>query len=170
MNLKHIRITMAVFMSLTTATWLYAGEHPEHPATDEKEHPDKEHKEHPEGKTTPISKESLAEAIEEYVEQDAALKGGYFLVYDKEQKNSLILELEKVHKERLSKIGEDVYFACADFKTPQGKIYDLDIFMQGPDKEHLKVTEVAVHKEDGKPRYTWYEEEGIWKKKPAGAR
>jgi hypothetical protein len=41
--------------------------------------------------------------------------------------------------------------------------------MEGPDKEHLTTTEVTVHKKDGKARYTWHEEGGLWKKKQAGA-
>ena len=40
--------------------------------------------------------------------------------------------------------------------------------MKGPGKDKLEVTEVSIHKEGGKERYTWYEEGGIWKKKPVG--
>jgi len=29
----------------------------------------------------------------------------------------------------------------------------------------LEVTQQTLHKVDGEPRYTWYEEEGIWKRK-----
>ena len=132
-----------------------------------------EKKEHPVGAEHPteqsakkaVTKEELAEAIEDYVSKDADLKGGYFLVYDQEADTTLALTLELVHKARLSRIAADVYFACADFKTPEGKTYDLDVFMKGTTKNNLKVTEVIVHKEEGEPRYTWYEEGGIWKKK-----
>lgn len=143
----------------------------EHPAGEKKEteHPDKEAKgeEHPTKKAPAkaVTKEELAEAIEEYVTKDAELKGGYFLVYDQEAGETLALKLDLVHKARLSRISADVYFACADFKTPKGKTYDLDVFMKGTTKNNLKVTEVAVHKEEGKARYTWHEEGGIWKKK-----
>ncbi len=27
------------------------------------------------------------------------------------------------------------------------------------------VTEVTIHKQEGKERYAWYEEKGVWKKK-----
>ncbi len=134
----------------------------EHPEEHAEEHPEEHHA----SVTRPeMSKEELAEAVQDYVARDSALKGGYFLVYDKEAGESLALSLLKVHKERLSTIGHGVYFACADFKTPEGKVYDLDIFMKGPDKDHLAVTEVSVHKEDGVERYTWYEEGGVWKKR-----
>jgi hypothetical protein len=145
---------MMAFAFLAAAGFLYAQEHPA---------------EHPGGKKkSALTKEELAQVIEAYVKKDAALKGGFFLVYDSAAKKPLVLTLEKVHKERLSKVGDEVYFACADFKTPEGKIYDLDIFMKGPDKDNLKITEVSVHKEAGKERHTWFEEGGIWKKKPVG--
>ena len=152
-------------------------EHPagaEHPA-EGKEHPAEEaegEKEHPaaQSATKAVTKEELADAIEDYVSKDAGLKGGYFLVYDQEADTTLALTLELVHKARLSRIAADVYFACADFKTPEGKTYDLDVFMKGTAKNNLQVTEVIVHKEEGEPRYTWYEEGGIWKRKYAEAK
>ena len=70
----------------------------------------------------------------------------------------------KVHKERLSHIGEDIYFACADFNADNGKVYDLDIFLHGTNTDNLTVTEISVHKEDGTARYGWIEENGIWVK------
>jgi len=150
-----------------------AGEHPtEHPS----EHPSgkkAEHPEHPAKKTDKaeksvgLTKEDMAEAISGYVAKDADLKGGYFLVFDKESGKPLALQLEKVHKDRLSRVAKDVYFACADFRTHDGKkVYDLDVFMHGPDKKHLKVTEVSVHKEDGDARYGWVEKNGVWSKSP----
>jgi hypothetical protein len=39
--------------------------------------------------------------------------------------------------------------------------------MTGPDKDHLTVTDVSVHKKDGKERYTWAKDGNIWKKVPA---
>ncbi len=161
-------IPVLAVVLLATAWCLYAAEHPkgaEHPKEPAKaaEHPS----EHPKAaKPTALSKEDLAKEIKAYVKKDAALKGGYFLVYDKGAKKPLVLTLAKVHKERLSTVGKDTYFACADFKTPEGEIYDLDIFMKGPGKGgRLKVTRVMVHKEAGKERYNWYEEGGIWKTK-----
>ena len=144
---------------LGSASLLCAGEHPEeHPA----EHPSEE-------TASALTKEDLGEAIAAYVERDADLKGGFFLVYDAAAGKPLVLTLKKVHKDRLSQVGDQVYFACADFETPEGKVYDLDVFMQGPDKDRLEVTEVAVHKESGTARYTWLEEDGLWKKVPVDA-
>ncbi|HKB15260.1 MAG TPA: hypothetical protein VKF62_04305 [Planctomycetota bacterium] len=133
-----------------------------------------EHPEHPKdaGKkkaAAAVTKEDLGDAITEYVKKDAQLKGGYFLVYDASAKKALALTLDKVHKDKLARVGENTYFACADFKTPEGTTYDLDVFMKGASKDQLTVTEVSVHKEDGKERYTWSEKDGTWSKKPVGS-
>jgi len=149
------------------------GEHPEGEKK-EGEHPEGEghdhDAEHPEGETKaapkkPVTIAELAESIEGYVNDEVALKGGCFLVYDEVGGEPLVLQLKKIHKDKLAKIEEQVYFACADFETPEGKVYDLDVFMEGASKGELKVTEITVHKESGEPRYTWHEEGGIWSKK-----
>jgi hypothetical protein len=138
-------------------------EHPEHP--EEAEH--KEHPEHPEGHAE-VTIEQLGDAIEAWVAWDSELHGGYLLVRDSEAKETLELELDKVHRERLSALGDGVYFACADFKASNGHVYDLDVFMQdgkGSPFHGLFPTEVTVHKKDGKARYTWHEADGVWTKK-----
>ena len=111
-----------------------------------------------------ITLQNLALAIESFVEADINLRGA-FLVIDPRTNTVLKLTLEKVHKERLSHVGNDVYFACADFNADNGKVYDLDIFLQGNNTDNLTVTEISVHKEDGIARYGWQEENGIWVKK-----
>ena len=136
------------------------------------EHPTKSKKaEHPTTTITPqvvpgerITLQNLALAIESFVEADITLRGA-FLVIDSRTNEVLKLTLEKVHKERLSHIGDDVYFACADFNADDGRVYDLDIFLQGKNTDNLTVTEISVHKEDGKARYGWQEENGVWVKK-----
>lgn len=146
-----------LFISLAFVFAAYGQEHPtEHPT----EHPS-EHS----AAAQQVDKNTLAVAIERFVKEDAALKGGAFLVVDDKTGQVLQLSLHIVHRERLSRVGRYTYFACADFKTPAGKTYDLDIFMKGENAEHLTVTEISVHKEDGKERYTWTEKSGIWSKK-----
>ena len=136
------------------------------------EHPGPKKSEHPATTTAPIaigpkgdriSAGNLAQAIKSFVDADMALRG-YFLVLDSRSDKVLRLALDKVHKERLSHIGNDVYFACADFKDPDGTIYDIDIFLQGNNTESLTLTEISVHKEEGVARYTWEEESGLWSK------
>ena len=126
--------------------------------------------EHPEetAQKEQITKDELADAIESYVQKQASEHGGYFIVFDDKTGKKLKLTLDKVHRKRLSRIDKDTYFACADFETPEGKMYDLDVFMTGPDKDHLTFSKFMVHKEAGKERYTWYEQDGVWKTKKVG--
>ena len=136
---------------LISLTYLFS-EHPEHPS------------EHPTTKKAPkLTISELAVAIENYIQNDIALKGGFY-IYDKNNNEILDLTLAKIHKERLSNIGGDTYFACADFQASNGKVYDLDVFMMGKSQDNLNVTEINVHKENGKARYLWKNKRGIWVK------
>ena len=151
-----LKMNNMVFLNIALSL-LFTMEHPsEHPS---------EHPEHPEQKTSEkISAENLAATLDSYVNADAALKGGYFLVIDDNTGGTLKLQLQKIHKDRLSGIGNNTYFACADFVTDKGKVYDLDLFMKGETVDDLEIVEISVHKEDGKARYSWYQERGIWKR------
>jgi len=139
---------------LMLGTVVLAQEHPEHPSQGEK--PSAE-------KADTMTLDQLADAITLYISQDSKLKGGYFLVYDTEDKKPLVLKLDKVHRERLSSLGGGVYFACTDMKTDDGMVYDLDFFMKRT-PHGIETTEVSIHKKAGKPRYGWKDEDGVWKK------
>ncbi len=164
--MKQFRRLGALILTLAVALAFVAGK------VAAQEHPQEHPKEHPTAKKTDkkaqadVSMADLSAAIKNYVAKDAELKGGYYLVYDPVNKKTLELTLDKVHEERLSKVVDGVYFACADFKASDGKIYDLDIFMKG-DKSKLQVNEVTIHKEAGNPRYGWVEENGVWQRKTA---
>lgn len=126
----------------------------------------KEHPEHPEKSGSGITKDDLADAVESYIEHESDDNNGIFIVVDDVTGEKLELVLDRVHRERVSKVGENKYFACADFTTADGVVYDLDVFMEGPEADELEFDEFTVHKVDGKERYIWAEEEGIWVKKP----
>jgi hypothetical protein len=147
-------------------------EHPEGEGEEGEEHPEGEGEEHPEEDEPPqqaverVTVDELAEAITEWVAAEAAANGGFLVIEHPDTGESLELTLEEVHRERLSRVGEQTYFACADFVDRDGVLYDLDVFMRGPNREALKTTEVTLHKEDGTARYAWYEEDGVWKRRP----
>lgn len=132
--------------------------HPEHPK--KTEHPTDK-------KQAGLTKAELAAAIRTWVEKEEASNNGWLKVDDPVAGKTLQLKLEKVHDDRLSQIAPNVYFACAEFVEKDGTKYDIDVFMQGKSKDDLRETEVSVHKVNGKERYTWFEENGTWKKKPA---
>lgn len=154
-----ILILPAMLMAFSPSATL-AQEHPEHSKTKEKT----EHPEHPEAASAKVDMESVAVAISAYVETDTKLKGGFFFVFDPVSKSPLTLTLTKIHKERLAQVGDNLFFACSDFDAKSGKVFDLDFFLEA-EGDQLVVTEVMIHKEDGNPRYSWFEEDGIWKRK-----
>ncbi|MBN4081206.1 hypothetical protein JYT44_02455 [Caldithrix abyssi] len=159
---NHHIIPLIIAFSFTLP--LLAQEHPtEHPKkTQKKEHPT----EHPESTTaTILTKDNLAKGIQHYIQSHSG-KDNLFIVEDEQSGKTLKLELVKVHKERLASVGKETYFACADFKTKDGKVYDLDVFMSGKNAEDLSYQKFHVHKESGVERYNWSEKEGIWTQVP----
>ena len=152
---------MKHFVAVVTLALLVVG--PSALAQEHPEHPEKKDKVERAKSAETMTLDELANAITHYIEQDSKLKGGYFLVYDGDEKKPLMLQLDKVHKERLASLGGGVYFACTDMKSSNGAVYDLDFFMRRTEGG-IETTEVAVHKKAGKARYGWKEENGIWKK------
>lgn len=150
----RIAASIAVLLFLLSSPQLQAQEHP-------KEHPSKGAV--TETKGSDLTPEALAKEITQYVEKESKLKGRHFLFYDEKEEKPLVLSLDRVHKDKLSKVAEGTYFACSDFKSKDGKTYDLDFFLKETDSG-LQVDEITVHKEDGKARYGWVEEKGVWKR------
>ncbi|MBI2265284.1 MAG: hypothetical protein HYU64_08950 [Armatimonadetes bacterium] len=107
----------------------------------------------------------ISKAITGFIKDDVKQRGGYFLIFDQETKKPLALSLTKVHEDRLAVVDKNLYFACVDMKTPEGKLYDVDFFLKRKPNAGLQVSEMTVHKEDGKARYSWVEEKGVWKRK-----
>ena len=105
----------------------------------------------------------VAEAIEDFIEEDSKLKGGAFLVYDPVDKKPILLELVKVHADRIGSVGDNAFYACTDMRDLDDAEYDLDFFMKKTD-DGFKATQVAVHKKSGQARYGWKEDHGTWKK------
>ncbi len=159
-QLRAMCIVLVTIAVLVTGSALMAGEHPEeHP----QEHAEEHTQEHPEEQEPMVTRETLARDISDYLKGDAALKGGFFLIYDRQDRKALTLTLDRVHDDRLAKVGKDLYFACADFKTPENRLYDLDFFMR-KSESGLQVNEITIHKVGGIARYTWKEEQGVWKR------
>jgi hypothetical protein len=122
----------------------------------------KEHPEHPDGAAAQPTKDQLADAVEGCIADKSADTQGLFVVVDPKTGETLELVLDKVHREKLCKLEGNQYFACADFTTNDGTVYDLDVFMEGKDADSLEFSEFTVHKEDGIERYAWAEDDGIW--------
>ena len=147
---------------------LYGCSHEEHPkGNGKKEHPNgKDGKEHPDKKdgkgtdakkTGGVSNEELARVIEESAGK------GTFNFTDPDTGRTLAITLDRIHKDRFAKTAPDTYFACADFKDDRGNTYDLDFWVKLNNGQPL-VVETHLHKDNGKERYTWQLEDGVWKR------
>lgn len=99
------------------------------------------------------SPEQLRQTIRDYITNQQQ-KLGSFTVADSKDKGKLrTLELIRVH-ERVGKTG-DYYYSCTDMKDgATGDQLDLDFDVSDSGKE-LKVVAVRIHKDNGKPRYTY---------------
>lgn len=153
MNVRGVLAAASLSLALVAPVRLAAQEHPEHPKSAKKQ--------------AGLTKAEVAAAIRQWVEKESAGNDGWLKVEDPVAGKTLQLKLEKVHDDRLSQVAPEIYFACADFAEKDGTKYDIDVFMQGKAKDDLKNAEVSVHKVNGKERYSWFEENGVWKKKPA---
>ncbi len=113
-----------------------------------------------------ITKDTLAQAIANYMREDAKKTGGLFLFYDPKEHHSLALKFDHVvDMEALCQINSDTYFACTLLNQVGSKnVYDVDVFMKGKTAKDLKVSQVLLHKKDGVPRYNWAEKHGRWYK------
>jgi transglutaminase-like putative cysteine protease len=105
--------------------------------------------------------------IEQHIEKQVSLGGGYFQLPFKDKQ--LRLKLVRVHTEYLSKLGPGRYFACVDLADFGGDVYDVDFFLAG-EPGAMKVTETTVHKINGQPYYAWEQKaDGTWHRIPVKA-
>ena len=99
------------------------------------------------------SAEQLRDTIRQYIQNQE--KGvGSFTIPDSKNKGSLrTLTLIRVH-ERVGKTG-DYYYSCTDMKdVKSGDQLDLDFDISDRGNA-LQVVAVRIHKDNGKPRYTY---------------
>lgn len=97
--------------------------------------------------------EELRQTIRDYIDS-MEQKMGSFTVPDSKEKGKLrTLTLIRVH-ERVGKTG-DYYYSCTDMKdAASGDELDLD-FDVADAGTALQVVAVRIHKDNGKPRYTY---------------
>ncbi|MBI4062840.1 MAG: hypothetical protein HY401_00885 [Elusimicrobia bacterium] len=171
-----IRIIAVSLLSLGLPWVAMAEEHPEHPHAQEhpagKEHP--KEKEHPKGKAQSQGKEhpkhehpvgSVAwnkQMSQEYTKtvqnhvKEAKASGG-FKIRDAKLGKEWNLSLVRVHKNKVVHLGNDQFFACADFRSAikgdRSKV-DLDFYATKSGND-WKIDKVLIHKVNGKPRYTY---------------
>ncbi len=116
--------------------------------------------EHPTKKQVTVG--DVADGIKKHIAEGTKAQGGVFKVKDGD--GTLSLTLLKVHDDKLAILGPGNFFACTDLKGDDGNTYDVDFFLTG-EPGAMKVTETNVHKVNGKPRYSWkQQDDGTWTK------
>lgn len=148
MSASHKKFAVRFFMGiLALALWHgkpLAQEHPE-------EHPTKK---------TAVQKKKMptiadfAKAAEKHIKGVQKKNKGFFPIKDDKEGRTRSLKFKKVHKERLTHLEGDTYFACTDFvEMVNGKkvLLDLDFWM---DFKNGKWTmkKSLIHKVNGEKR------------------
>ena len=146
------QVVLAIVVMAWAVSMSYAAEHGG--TTTPKEHGGIATKEHGGTAAKTPSADDIRAAMKQYV-IDKSKATGTFDIYDPEAKTTRKLELIRVH-ERVGKTG-NYYYSCADFKDTQtGQLFDLDLDVEDKN-DRLSVVDVRIHKEDGKERYTYDE-------------
>ena len=92
--------------------------------------------------------------MKKYIEEQTKKGNGKFHLKDGEKE--LSLTLVKIHDDNFFMVvgGSAGYCTGADFKGDDSNDYDLD-FVVDVDSEGMEVTEITIHKVNGKARYNW---------------
>jgi len=152
-----LAICVGAAISLASSPGLAAQEHPT------SEHPSAEHP----SASKPVTMEQLAQSIQATIEARAREQGGKYHVQDPVLHKTWALTLVDVHKDRLAQLGPDTYFACTDFRATDGTMLDVDFYMRDKDGK-LAFTDTAIHKVNGKPRFTYKKAGNYWERVKAG--
>lgn len=154
--------TWIMLVSAALAVSASAGEHPTKEAKAH-EHPSHEH---PTEAQKNAKKELIANysaTVEKHVADASAKQGGDFVVKDDKLGKEWRLKLDRIHKKKIVSLGEDRFFACADFKQSGEGFFkstfsptklDLDFYVRKAG-EGWQVEQVLVHKVEGEPRYVY---------------
>lgn len=187
--MRTVLCCVYLFFALILYPQAYAGgEHPkgeEHPqTTEEKEHPEgKEHpqgKEHPkqpssehpkkEGETTEepqsFNKSAVEATVTTYVNSQ---NGKTVTLQDNQTHTTRTLTLTRIHSGKIARLGSKTAFVCADFKDTNGETVDLDFFLTNNGGTY-EVNKIDIHKVQGKERYTYVEQKGMWRQVPVTKR
>ena len=121
---------------------------------------------HPAGHAVAMA--DLEHAIHEQVMEKTKAEGGRFHVHDTVLNKDWALELVRIHTDKLMQLDNDTYFACTDFRAEGGEIVDVDFYMKDENGK-LVFSDTAIHKIDGKPRFTYEKKDGFWERVKPGS-
>ncbi len=108
-----------------------------------------------------VEKDQVKQTIKDYIEGDARLKGGYFLLWDDKERRTLRLKFSKFHKKVRYIKDEGAYFMCTDFiSLDDRRLIDVDFWLKPAEDGTLRITTIKIHKVNNVPRFI-YEKDRI---------
>lgn len=111
-----------------------------------------------------VTAAKFANAVRKRILERARKNGDTLHLPDpRNEKDTLIVELDNVVEASVRKKSENVRYVCAKFKgIMNGKDYDIDFFMKGNEPSSLKpARDALVHKVDGKAHHKYVEKNGV---------
>lgn len=98
----------------------------------------------------PATKKKVQAAVEQYIKEEARLKGGLFL-RDTAKSEIRDLKFDYVHQ-GLEKTAAGEYAVCVDFLDPAKNRLDVDVWLKPAASGDLQVSKIRVHKINGAER------------------
>ncbi|MCI0622138.1 MAG: hypothetical protein L0387_10805 [Acidobacteria bacterium] len=95
----------------------------------------------------PATKKKVQAAVEQYVKDEAQLKGGFFL-RDSAKGEVRDLKFDYVHQ-GLEKTAAGEYAVCVDFLDQSKRRLDVDFWLKPTASGDLQVSKIRVHKVNG---------------------
>lgn len=86
-----------------------------------------------------------------FVQAEVKASGQGFVLRDEKTGQNRILKLEKIHRDKIVMLQDDLAFACVDFRQIRGGAdkLDLDFYVSRIKGGPWKVSRVLVHKVNG---------------------
>ncbi len=95
----------------------------------------------------PATKKKVQTAVEQYIKDEAQLKGGFFL-RDSSKGEVRDLQFDYVHQ-GLEKTTAGEYAVCVDFLDQSKRRLDVDFWLKPAASGELQVSKIRVHKVNG---------------------
>jgi len=149
---------LVVVLGLSSVT--FAASKKTSASTEKKERTTASKKQEQQVKKPVISSGQIKEVIKRHIDIVSVVNKGSYPIYDNDASIQLQLKFVKFHDERVNRFKkEDAYIICTVFHADDNTKYDIDLWVKANDKGELEVYMNKIHKKDGKPRYTYRDDE-----------
>ncbi|MBI3670919.1 MAG: hypothetical protein HY237_14205 [Acidobacteria bacterium] len=108
------------------------------------------HAQTPQKVEDPATKKKVQTAVEQYIKQEAELKGGFFL---RDAKDTSVRDLKFDHVHQgLEQTGAGQYAVCVDFLDKRKNRLDVDFWLKPTAARDLQISKIRIHKVNGVER------------------